>query len=312
MIISASRRTDIPAYFSDWFFNRLKEGYVLVRNPMNIHQVGQITLTRDVVDGIVFWTKNPTAMLPRLNELEHYPYYFQFTLNPYGTDVEPNVPSKNDIVIPTFQKLSNQIGKNRVIWRYDPIFFNEKYTFEYHVEYFKRLCDKLGPFTDRCTISFLDDYRTTRNNTKPLDIYPESQERILRLMEKFSEIGKNQGLLINTCAEDIDLSQFNIKHAHCIELEKLETIGGCPLKVEKDKNQRTECGCIASIDIGMYNTCNHSCLYCYANYSRKTVLKNIPNHDSNSALICGKIQENDIIKVREVISCRKEQISLFD
>lgn len=312
MIISASRRTDIPAYFSDWFFNRLQEGYVFVRNPRNIQQVGQITLTRDVVDGIVFWTKNPTAMLPRLKELENYPYYFQFTLNSYGTDVEPNVPSKNDIVIPTFQKLSKEIGKNRVIWRYDPIFFNEKYSFEYHLEYFKRLSDKLAPYTDCCTVSFLDYYCTTSNNTKHLEIFPESQEQIQRLMEKFSEIGKNQGLCINTCGEAMDLSQFNIDHAHCIEQEKFEMIGGCPLEIEKDKNQRKECGCITSIDIGMYNTCNHGCCYCYANYNRYAVLSNLPKHDVKSALLCGTLSVDDSIKIREVTSCGRDQISLFD
>ena len=126
MIISASRRTDIPSYYSDWFFNRIKDGFVYVRNPMNIHQISKISLSPTIVDGIVFWTKNPTPMLNRLHELNDYTYYFQFTLNPYGTDVEPNVPSKNDIVIPTFQQLSKEIGKNRVIWRYDPIFFNDK------------------------------------------------------------------------------------------------------------------------------------------------------------------------------------------
>ena len=132
MIISASRRTDIPTYYADWLFNRLKEEYVLVRNPMNIHQIGKISLAPEVVDGIVFWTKNPIPMLDRLSELDKYNYYFQFTLNAYGKDVEPNIPSKNDVIIPAFQQLSKIIGRERIIWRYDPIFFNEYYTMEYH------------------------------------------------------------------------------------------------------------------------------------------------------------------------------------
>mgnify|MGYP002798469658 FL=1 len=132
MIISASRRTDIPTYYSEWFFNRLKEEYVLVRNPMNIHQISKISLSPNVVDGIVFWTKNPIPMLNRIAELKKYNFYFQFTLNAYGKDVEPKIPSKKEVIIPAFQKLSEIVGKERVVWRYDPIFFNKKYTVDYH------------------------------------------------------------------------------------------------------------------------------------------------------------------------------------
>ena len=149
MIISASRRTDIPTYYADWLFNRLKEEYVLVRNPMNIHQIGKISLAPEVVDGIVFWTKNPIPMLDRLSELDKYNYYFQFTLNAYGKDVEPNIPSKNDVIIPAFQQLSKIIGRERIIWRYDPIFFNEYYTMEYHCKYFRMLAERLGPYTEK-------------------------------------------------------------------------------------------------------------------------------------------------------------------
>ena len=130
MIISASRRTDIPTYYSEWFFNRIKEGYALVRNPMNAHQISKISLNPDVVDGIVFWTKNPTPMLDKLDRLKDYTYYFQFTLNAYGQDVEASIPSKNNVVIPAFQKLSDMIGPEKVIWRYDPIYLNETYKFE--------------------------------------------------------------------------------------------------------------------------------------------------------------------------------------
>lgn len=134
MIISASRRTDIPSYYSEWFFNRLNEGYVFVRNPMNAHQISKISLLPDVVDGIVFWTKNPTPMLNKLDRLEKYHYYFQFTLTAYGPDVEKNIPSKNKIILPAFRRLSKEIGKEKVVWRYDPIFFNEIYTIETYYE----------------------------------------------------------------------------------------------------------------------------------------------------------------------------------
>lgn len=168
MIISASRRTDIPSFYSEWLFNRLKEGYVCVRNPMNIHQISQISLSPDVVDGIVFWTKNPTPMLERIHELDNYTYYFQFTLNSYGKDIEKNVPSKNDVIIPTFKKLSSIIGKERIVWRYDPILINEHYTREYHKNTFK---------------NYVTAYATTQKNVQlALLIYIKIRRETLNLL----------------------------------------------------------------------------------------------------------------------------------
>ena len=133
MIISASRRTDIPAYYALWFLRRLEAGFVCVRNPVNFHQVSRIPLSPEVVDGIVFWTKNPTPMLDRLPLLKDYPFYFQFTLTAYAQDLEPGVPNKNEVIIPAFQELSRRIGPERVIWRYDPILPTPKYNIDYHV-----------------------------------------------------------------------------------------------------------------------------------------------------------------------------------
>ena len=284
MIISASRRTDIPTYYSDWLFNRLKEEYVLVRNPMNIHQIGRINLSPDVVDGIVFWTKNPVPMLNRLSELERYNYYFQFTLTAYDKDVEPNIPSKNNIIIPAFQQLSKSIGREKVIWRYDPIFFNDRYTMEYHCKYFRVLAAKLGEYTEKCTVSFLDFYRNTTRNTQPLNIQSESKELQIELMQRFSEIAKSYGIYIDTCSEAIEL----------------------------DKNQRSECGCVSSIDIGTYNTCKNGCLYCYANYSYKTVKRNTQVHNPLSPLLFGEVSSEDVIKERKMESFKKSQLTMFD
>lgn len=311
MIISASRRTDIPTYYSEWLFNRLREEYVLVRNPMNIHQVGKINLSPDIVDGIVFWTKNPVPMLKRLSELEKYNYYFQFTLNAYGTDVEPNVPSKKDVIIPAFIELSRAIGRDRMIWRYDPIFLNEKYTMEYHIKYFRTLASRLSEYTEKCTVSFLDLYKNTARNVQPLKIVPETQEQQLELMQILSEIAQEYGIYIDTCAEAIDLGHLQIAHACCIDKERFERLGKCKLTVEKDRNQRPECGCIASIDIGAYNTCKNGCLYCYANYSGITVAKNAQKHNPLSPLLFGEIGPEDTIVERKVKSCKDLQISLF-
>lgn len=312
MIISASRRTDIPTYYADWLFNRLEEEYVLVRNPMNIHQIGKISLAPEVVDGIVFWTKNPIPMLDRLSELDKYNYYFQFTLNAYGKDVEPNIPSKNDVIIPAFQQLSKIIGRERIIWRYDPIFFNEYYTMEYHCKYFRMLAERLGPYTEKCTVSFLDLYRNTARNTKPLNIQPETMEQQIEIMQRFLKIADEYGLYIDTCAEEIDLEKFGISHAHCIDKKRFEQIGKYKLSVEKDPNQRPECGCIASIDIGTYNTCKNGCLYCYANYSHNTVVKNAQLHNPLSPLLFGEVGPDDTIKERKVKSCKDCQFTLFD
>lgn len=312
MIISASRRTDIPSYYSEWFYNRIKEEYVLVRNPMNIHQVGEISLSPAVVDGIVFWTKNPIPLMERLSELDKYNYYFQFTLTAYGRDVEPNIPSKNQMLIPAFTELSKRIGKDRIIWRYDPIFLNAVYTIEYHLKYFKVLAAKLAPYTEKCTVSFLDLYKNTMRNVQPFQIRIPAAEEQNELMCKFSEIAKLYGIYVDTCAEEGDFSQYGIGHAHCIDKERFEHIGHYKLDIKKDTNQRGICGCVSSIDIGTYNTCKNGCVYCYANYSKNTVMNQTKFHDPNSPLLFGTLGEDDVIKERKMVSYASSQMSIFD
>ena len=311
MIISASRRTDIPTYYSDWFFNRIKDGFVYVRNPMNIHQVSQVSLLPDIVDGIVFWTKNPIPMMERLDELNGYTYYFQFTLNSYDKDVEPNIPSKNEIIIPAFQKLSRMIGKEKVVWRYDPIFLNEKYTVQYHLKYFRRLTEMLADYTEKCTVSFLDLYKNTQRNINSIGAVVPSLIQQKEILQQFSEIAQENGIYIDTCSEDAELSRYGIKRAHCIDKQRFERLGNYTLEVEKDKNQRLECGCVESIDIGLYNTCKNGCLYCYANFSQKSVLSNFEQHNPESPLLSGEMGYDDILKVREVYSKRNDQMTLF-
>ena len=159
MIISASRRTDIPAYYSDWFCNRLREGFVCVRTPMNFHQVSRIALSSDVVDGIVFWTKDPRPLMPRLEELRAYPYYFQFTLTPYGKDMEPGLPDKGAVLLPAFQMLSDMIGPERVIWRYDPILLTARYTADFHITAFRQIV----PFPVSWTVKMKKKQKETQD-----------------------------------------------------------------------------------------------------------------------------------------------------
>ena len=171
MIISASRRTDIPAFYSDWFYNRIKEGFALVRNPMNFRQVSRVKLTPDVVNGIIIWTKNPAPMIERLDELRDYMYYFQFTITPYGKDIEPNVPRKNTDVLSTFKEISKKIGADRIIWRYDPIFLSEKYTVNYHIRAFTEIANELRIYTRKVTISFIDtEYKGLKSNIGALEL----------------------------------------------------------------------------------------------------------------------------------------------
>lgn len=311
MIISASRRTDIPMYYSGWFYNRIKEKYVLVRNPMNIHQVSKINLSPDVVDCIVFWTKNPEPMIDRLNEINDYNYYFQFTLNSYGKDIESNLPYKNNNIIPCFQRLSEKVGSERVIWRYDPILLNKHYTVEYHVEFFYKLASKLKDYTQKCVISFIDLYKNTKQNVKELEISEVTFNSKKLIAKEFSKIAEIYNMSIETCSEDINLEEFNIKHSKCIDDKLIEKLTGFHLSVDKDKNQRKECGCVESIDIGMYNTCLNGCKYCYANYNAGIVKRNFALHDSKSPLLFGQLTDKDIIKERTVKSLKDYQLKMF-
>ena len=312
MIISASRRTDIPTYYSEWFFNRLREGDVLVRNPMNARQISRISLSPEAVDGIVFWTKNPVPMLSRLGELEPYPYYFQFTLTAYGRDVEPNLPGKNGVLIPAFQELSRMAGRERVVWRYDPIFLSDRYTVEYHCRYFRVLAAKLGEYTEKCTVSFLDFYRSTARNMRSLHIREMTAAQQREMMERFSEIAGEYGLSIDTCSEAISLEDLGISHASCVDRERLERIGGYRLKVGRDRNQREECGCAASVDIGAYDTCGNGCLYCYATDSPPRAAERVRAHRPDSPILFGTVGPEDVIREREAVSLREQQLSLFD
>ena len=205
MILSVSRRTDIPNYYSEWFFNRVKEGFVYVRNPMNAHQVSKIDITPEVVDCIVFWTKNPEPMLNRLDELSSYDYYFQFTLTGYGKDMECNVPHKKEKMIPIFQELSKKIGMKKVIWRYDPIIFTKKYSPEYHLKAFEQIATALKGYTEKCVISFVDIYAKNKKNMELFDLYEIDKNELLEFAKKIAGIAKDNGMKIGSCAESIDL-----------------------------------------------------------------------------------------------------------
>ena len=311
MIISASRRTDIPTYYSDWFFNRLKEQYVLVRNPMNIHQISRISLSPEIVDCIVFWTKNPEPMISKLDKLQGYNYYFQFTLNSYGQDIEQNIPLKSKYIIDTFKRLSTVIGSEKVVWRYDPIFLNKKYNATYHVENFEKLAIELKGYTEKCIISFIDIYPKIKNNIVSMGAQALEPTQQREIAKQLAAIAYRHGLKMDACAEAVDLSDLGIGHAKCIDDALISRILGRPLSVEKDKNQRLECGCVSSIDIGLYNTCDNGCKYCYANHSPITLQKNKDEYDVYSPLLCSTVKQDDKISEREAKSLIDNQLNLF-
>ena len=312
MIISASRRTDIPSYYSEWLINRIDEGFVYVRNPMNYHHISKISLIPDVVDGIVIWSKNPMPMMNYIDKLLKYNFYFQYTLNPYDNDVETNLPSKIKCLIPNFCKLSQIIGKERIVWRYDPIFLSDKYNINYHKYNFELLASKLSGYTEKCTISFIDLYTNTRNSIKPHKIFAPNTEEQNEIVMCFNEIAKKYGLYIDTCAEINDFSKYGVLHACCIDKERLERIGKYKLNVKKDNEQRGACGCVSSIDIGSYNTCKNGCVYCYANYNSTIVKRNNKLHNPLSPLLYGEIESDDVIYERKMKSYVDNQATVFD
>ena len=312
MIISASRRTDIPSYYSEWFFNRIKEKYVYVRNPINIRQVSKINLSAEFVDSIVFWSKNPEPMINKLGLLKNYKYYFQFTLTSYGHDIEKNIPSKREKIFNAFKKLSDEIGSKKVIWRYDPIIITDKYTLDYHKKYFEKIAKTLNGYTERCIISFMDIYSKVKRNMKEIKFYDinKDNESIIGLSKHISEVGKNYDIKIETCAEEIELKDFGIGHAKCIDDKLISEIIGYDINAKKDKNQRLPCGCIESCDIGAYNTCLSKCLYCYANYSYSKIEKMTRNYDKNSPILCDSILNGDKIIEKKPYILKKEQAIL--
>lgn len=308
MILSASRRTDIPCYFSEWLLSRLKAGYVLVRNPMNHKQLSKIPLSPETVDCIVFWTKDAANILPYLGTIDSmgYRYYFQFTLTPYDKTIEKNLRDKTDIEN-TFIELSQTIGKEKVLWRYDPILLNDRLTVSYHEEQFARLCDKLHPYTESVTISFVDIYKKLKTNL----VRETTDDEMARLSAFIGKTARVYGLTAKACCEKADLSIYGIQRASCIDREVIERICGYPLKASVDKNQREGCGCMESVDIGAYNTCINGCIYCYANWNILSARRRFASHNPKGELLIGMVGEGEEIRIREVKSLRQGQMMWF-
>lgn len=290
MILNVSGRTDIVAFYSKWFMNRYREGYVDVRNPFYPKLVSRIYF--DDVDLIVFCTKNPIPILKYLKEIDK-PIIFQVTLTPYKKDVEPNVIFKGK-VIESIKDLSSIVGIDNLYVRYDPILINDRYTVNYHIKAFKHLCEILNGYVSHIIISFVDDYKNVQKNMKFLKLKKISEDDVKEIAINFSKIVKENGMTIQTCYEEDNLTEYGFIDDVCVSKEAAYRLTGKKFR----KWQARKCGCVEMVDIGVYNSCKHFCKYCYANYDEEKVVENFKYHDDNSSLLIGKISENDTIKVR--------------
>ena len=298
MILHTGNRTDIPAFYSRWFSERLKAGYVMVRNPYNQSMVTRYDINPQVVDLIVFCTKNPGPILQYMDLLKPYNQYWFVTITCYGKEIEPNVPEKSHI-IQSFKQLSSIVGANNVTWRYDPIFIDDVYTMDMHFDRFNSMAGQLSGYTKTCVISFIDLYEKVKRNFP--EIKQVSANERLEIGKEFSSIGKKYGIAIKTCAEGEELARFGIDCSGCMSKETLEAAIGSRLSLPSGyKGAREECSCILGSDIGQYDTCGHLCRYCYANWNKEDVIKNMKRHDPLSPfLIGGSLPDDEIHQARQ-------------
>ncbi len=292
MILNVSGRTDIVAFYSNWFINRYKEGFIDVRNPFYPKQVSRIYFND--VDAIVFCTKNPIPIIKYLTEIKK-PILFHVTLTSYKKDIEPNVPPKGKI-IEAIKKISTIIGSDNLYVRYDPILLNSNYNLNYHIKTFKHLCELLDGFVKHIIVSFVDDYKNVRLNMNTLNIKTFTEEDYEQIGINFSKTAKAHGITVQTCFEENDLTEFGFIKQECLTKEIAQKLTG---KTKFKKWNARKCNCIEMVDIGVYNTCPHLCKYCYANYDEKNVKNNIKNHNPKSSLLIGELEDDDIIKVRK-------------
>lgn len=294
MILFASGRTDIPAFYSNWFINRVKAGFVDVRNPFNQKLVSRIYFSD--VDSIMFCSKNPLPMINKLDILK-VPVLFHVTITPYGKDVEPNIPDKR-LIIDGVKKLSLVLSIDNMVVRYDPIFLSDKYNVDYHIRAFDKLCKNLNGYVNKIIVSFMDEYKNVRSNKNILKYRAFTREDYKKIGEAFSKSAYDNGMSVQTCFEDEDLTQYGFVKGECLSHELAYILTG---KKFKSSNVRKEkkCECVQMVDIGDYNSCMHMCKYCYANYDEKAVSNNFERHDDNSSLLIGSIQRDDVIKVRK-------------
>ncbi|MHB8056509.1 MAG: DUF1848 domain-containing protein [Desulfuromonadaceae bacterium] len=303
MIISASRRTDIPAFYADWFMTRVRDGYFYRVNPFNSKQVKRFSLQAEDVDAICFWTKNPQPLIQYLHELDErgLNYYFQFTLNPYDKTFEPGVPPLGER-INTMIELAGRIGPERVVWRYDPVILSSATPVSFHLEKVEEIAARAGSATRRLMFSFCDFYgrgqgRLSRalagTGIKLEEITAPEQMGALDLVARgFKRIADNHDLQLFSCSEEVDLGASGIRHGACIDGDLIRELFGVITTSKKDKNQRAACNCVEAVDMGMYNSCRYRCSYCYANFNEALIESNCRKHNPKGPVLLGEYNGN--------------------
>lgn len=295
MIINTGQRTDIPAFYAKWFVNRIKEGYVLVRNPYYPSLVTKFILDPSVVDIIGFCTKNPEPMFKYLNDIKMFNQFWYVTITGLGKDLEPNVPHV-DKVIESFKYLSNKLGPNCVGWRYTPIIINERYPKERHVRAFEYIASRLEGYTSLVTFGFLDVYdKLKKNHPELMDC---SNEDKIYITQEFKKIALKHHMDLRLCSKEKYLKDYGIDVEGCMILSDYEFALGQKLyPTSKMQARKGYCACYLSNDIGSYNSCLHLCAYCYANGNKETIIKNYQKHDDNSPFVIGNSLPNDKIRL---------------
>ena len=307
MIINTGQRTDIPAFYADWLANRLKAGFVLVRNPYNPKSVTRYRLTPDVADCIGFCTKNPEPMLKYMDLLKPFHQFWYVTVTPYGREIEPFVPNKLQ-VLESFKRLSDTVGVHRIGWRYDPVLISGSWPVERHIKAFEYMAKTLSGYTRTAVISFIDLYEKTKRNFP--EAKPVRHEDRLTLGKAFVEIGKQHGMTIRPCAEGTELARFGADCGGCMTVSMYEKAVGQRLKAPGKAPARRECACYLGCDIGAYNTCGHLCRYCYANHDADAVRQNMRRHDPESPLLIGHLTPDDQVHEAEQESWIDPQVQM--
>lgn len=308
MIPQTGLRTDIPAFYTPWFLNRLTEGFVLARSPYNPAQLTRYRLDPAVVDCIGFCTKNPAPMLPHMDKLAAFGQMWFVTITPYGEDIEPHVPPKEQIMA-DFRRLSAIIGPHAVAWRYDPILLTDVYTVERHLADFSAMCAALEGATDTCVISFIDLYEKVKRNFPGVRAVPQA-DRLL-LGREMAAIAARHGIRLKSCCEGDELATYGVDCTGCMTISTYEKALGCRLRAPRQTRNSRGCLCHLSADVGAYNTCGHGCLYCYANHNEAAVRQAMAQHDPSSPLLVGRVHPGDVIRDAQQESWKDGQLRLI-
>ena len=309
MILNTGGRTDTVQYYSEWILNRFREGYALSRNPLFPDIVNRIELNPETIDVVVFCSKDYSPILERLHEIaDRFNCYYHYTITAYGEDIEPRVPSIEKS-IDTLKRLADQVGPEKIGWRYDPVLLTDKYSIQRHFDTFGRMAGELTSYVDRCIFSFVEMYKKLEVNMPELK--PVSEADKVTLAEGLGRIANENGLWLQTCATKESYGQFGIHTSGCMTTEIFNKALGLDFKKTPHKGNRAGCLCMESRGLGDYNSCPNGCRYCYVNKDHNKALQNYLTHDPNSPLLLGHLRPTDKIQPSRQVSMLNREPSLF-